>query len=162
MFHTHRTYPHAMVNRTAALIGRSSGNDRFEPATSFFRSGMTTDTSHGMKYLTEDSVRTFLRAYPEALEKYVMEEVDLDLLERWIIRRTQRAKKPDKINSCRKTSLSRWKVIAMLITPEPLGDGIKIDACAFGIHRMKCRTAHPTFRQPNSRFEVEAFLVMFV
>lgn len=62
------------------------------------------------KYLTEENVRYYLRAHPEILENYVMEEVDLELLERWMIRRTQRAKKPDKVNSCRKTSLSRWKV----------------------------------------------------
>lgn len=39
-----------------------------------------------------------------------MEEVELEQLERWIIRRSQRLKKkPDAARNGRKTSLSRWK-----------------------------------------------------
>ncbi|XP_071446003.1 probable 3',5'-cyclic phosphodiesterase pde-5 isoform X3 [Hetaerina americana] len=63
-----------------------------------------------------EAVTAFLRSHPEFLEKYLMEEVELDTLERWMIRRTQRAKArgggadstaTGKIG--RKTSLSRWK-----------------------------------------------------
>lgn len=57
------------------------------------------------------SVLSWLRAHPDVLERHVMEELELETLERWIIRKTQRAKKqaaaPGK--NGRKTSLSRWK-----------------------------------------------------
>ncbi|XP_046391241.1 probable 3',5'-cyclic phosphodiesterase pde-5 isoform X3 [Ischnura elegans] len=63
-----------------------------------------------------DAVTAFLRSHPDYLEKYLMEEVELDTLERWMIRRTQRAKTrgggPDSASTGkigRKTSLSRWK-----------------------------------------------------
>jgi hypothetical protein len=43
-----------------------------------------------------DQVRLFLRSHSEFLERFVMEEVELEILERWVIRSTQRAKKrPD-------------------------------------------------------------------
>jgi cAMP and cAMP-inhibited cGMP 3',5'-cyclic phosphodiesterase 10 len=41
------------------------------------------------------------------LEHFVMDEVELEQLERWMIRRTQKAKKMNYAN--RKTSLSRWR-----------------------------------------------------
>ncbi|KAK6621638.1 hypothetical protein RUM44_001445 [Polyplax serrata] len=62
-----------------------------------------------MKYLNEENVRSFLKSRTDVLEKVIMEEVDPELLERWTIRKTQRTKAQDKANSCRKTSLSRWK-----------------------------------------------------
>ena len=52
----------------------------------------------------------YLKANPEFLEHHVMEEVELEQLERWMIRRTQRARKqtmPVGKNG-RKTSLSRY------------------------------------------------------
>nr|XP_022901615.1 cAMP and cAMP-inhibited cGMP 3',5'-cyclic phosphodiesterase 10A-like [Onthophagus taurus] len=62
-------------------------------------------------HVTADQVSEFLRLHPDFLERYVTEEVELEQLERWIIRRSQRLKK--KTGSCsknnRKTSLSRWK-----------------------------------------------------
>lgn len=39
------------------------------------------------------SVLAWLRAHPDVLEKHVMDELELETLERWIIRKTQRAKK---------------------------------------------------------------------
>jgi hypothetical protein len=45
---------------------------------------------------TADHVRVFLRSHTDFLERFVMEEVELEILERWVIRSTQRAKKrPD-------------------------------------------------------------------
>jgi hypothetical protein len=38
-------------------------------------------------------VRAFLRSHTDFLERFVMEEVELEILERWMIRRMQRAKK---------------------------------------------------------------------
>lgn len=67
-----------------------------------------------MKYLNEENVRSFLKSRTDVLEKVIMEEVDPELLERWTIRKTQRTKAQDKANSCRKTSLSRWKVLTRL------------------------------------------------
>ncbi|KRT84221.1 hypothetical protein AMK59_992, partial [Oryctes borbonicus] len=62
-------------------------------------------------HVTADQVTNFLRSHPDYLERFVMEEVELEQLERWIIRRSQRLKK--KPEACaknnRKTSLSRWK-----------------------------------------------------
>ena len=38
-------------------------------------------------------MRAFLRSHTDFLERFVMEEVELEILERWMIRRMQRAKK---------------------------------------------------------------------
>lgn len=56
----------------------------------------------------------YLRANFDFLEHHIMEEVELEQLERWMIRRTQRARKQTLTltsgkNGARKTSLSRWK-----------------------------------------------------
>lgn len=54
---------------------------------------------HGETVFAESSVeqvRAFLRSHTDFLERFVMEEVELETLERWMIRSTQRAKKrPD-------------------------------------------------------------------
>lgn len=42
--------------------------------------------------LDEESVRNFLRANPSCLEYYVMNHVDQDRLERWLIRKTRKLK----------------------------------------------------------------------
>lgn len=55
----------------------------------------------------EEEINFYLRNHPEILEKYLMDEVELEQLERWMIRRTQKAKKMNYAN--RKTSLSRWR-----------------------------------------------------
>lgn len=55
----------------------------------------------------DEDIRSYLRSHPEILENFVMNEVELEMLERWMIRRTQKAKKLNYAN--RKTSLSRWK-----------------------------------------------------
>lgn len=44
------------------------------------------------KGMTEEMVGQYLKAHPAFLEAWVMAEVDLETLERWIIRRTQRDK----------------------------------------------------------------------
>ncbi|XP_063587932.1 probable 3',5'-cyclic phosphodiesterase pde-5 isoform X5 [Penaeus indicus] len=78
--------------------------------------------------VTGDMVGQFLKAHPEFLESWLMEQVELETLERWMIRRTQRAKQKSLENGTngppvapavclkrstskiiRKTSLSRWK-----------------------------------------------------
>lgn len=63
------------------------------------------------RIVSADQVTNFLRSHPDFLERFVMEEVELEQLERWIIRRSQRLKKKPEASSknSRKTSLSRWK-----------------------------------------------------
>ncbi|KAK7873303.1 hypothetical protein R5R35_011363 [Gryllus longicercus] len=66
-----------------------------------------------------EQVAAFLRAHADFLERFVMEEVQLEQLERWVIRGTRRAKQRlDPASAAgagaagkngRKTSLSRWK-----------------------------------------------------
>lgn len=56
---------------------------------------------------SDEDIQSYLRSHPEILERFVMDEVELEQLERWMIRRTQKAKKMNYAN--RKTSLSRWK-----------------------------------------------------
>ncbi|XP_067002756.2 probable 3',5'-cyclic phosphodiesterase pde-5 isoform X2 [Anabrus simplex] len=62
---------------------------------------------------TAEQVAAFLRTHPDFLERFVLEEVELEQLERWMIRSTQRAKKrldaAGTAKNGRKTSLSRWK-----------------------------------------------------
>lgn len=59
--------------------------------------------------LTPEQVTNFLREHPDFLERHVMEETELEQLERWMIRKTQRAKKTPQTlgKDGRKTSLSR-------------------------------------------------------
>lgn len=59
--------------------------------------------------LTPEQVTNFLREHPDFLERHVMEETELEQLERWMIRKTQRAKKTPQTlgKNGRKTSLSR-------------------------------------------------------
>ncbi|XP_076053728.1 putative 3',5'-cyclic phosphodiesterase pde-5 isoform X1 [Oratosquilla oratoria] len=86
--------------------------------------------------VTGEMVGQYLRAHPEFLEAWLMEQVELETLERWMIRRTQRAQHKNQENGSnaripsprpeaqesrpanlgkpaskitRKTSLSRWK-----------------------------------------------------
>lgn len=58
-----------------------------------------------------EQVSEYLSAHPEFLERYVMEQVEVEQLERWIIRKSQRLKKKTEATTKngRKTSLSRWK-----------------------------------------------------
>ncbi|KAB0792388.1 hypothetical protein PPYR_14347 [Photinus pyralis] len=62
--------------------------------------------------ITADQVYEFLHSHPDYLEHYIMDEVELEQLERWIIRKSQRLKKKHELpvaKNGRKTSLSRWK-----------------------------------------------------
>ncbi|GAB6030907.1 hypothetical protein CHUAL_007736 [Chamberlinius hualienensis] len=64
--------------------------------------------------LNPEVVSSYLRENPDVLEDHVMQQVDVELLERWIIRKTQRFKTNKDSDShngkiARKTSLSRWK-----------------------------------------------------
>ncbi|XP_071540575.1 probable 3',5'-cyclic phosphodiesterase pde-5 isoform X3 [Panulirus ornatus] len=64
--------------------------------------------------VTGEMVGQYLKAHPEFLETWLMEQVELETLERWMIRRTQRDKQKSLENGTngkiiRKTSLSRWK-----------------------------------------------------
>ncbi|XP_045461799.1 probable 3',5'-cyclic phosphodiesterase pde-5 isoform X3 [Harmonia axyridis] len=63
------------------------------------------------KEVTADHVSDYLFNHPEYLERYIMDEVEVEQLERWIIRKSQRLKKkPEAMaKNGRKTSLSRWK-----------------------------------------------------
>ena len=42
--------------------------------------------------VTGDMVGQYLKSHPEYLETWLMDQVDLETLERWMIRRTQRDK----------------------------------------------------------------------
>lgn len=55
----------------------------------------------------QEQVLNYLRNHPDFLEHYVMEEVEIEQLERWMIRRIQRSKKQPQQQQARKTSLSR-------------------------------------------------------
>lgn len=57
--------------------------------------------------LNENDIQAYLRNHPEALENFLMNELELEELERYMIRRMQKAKKMNYSN--RKTSLSRWR-----------------------------------------------------
>ncbi|XP_018325357.1 probable 3',5'-cyclic phosphodiesterase pde-5 isoform X2 [Agrilus planipennis] len=71
----------------------------------------------GITGLTASQVSNYLRANQDFLERFVTEEVELEQLERWLIRRSQQLKRKEKETSStknnnssgRKTSLSRWK-----------------------------------------------------
>ncbi|XP_069161580.1 probable 3',5'-cyclic phosphodiesterase pde-5 isoform X4 [Procambarus clarkii] len=72
------------------------------------------DHSPSPEEVTAEVVGQYLRAHPEFLEAWLMEQVELETLERWMIRRTQRDKQKSLENGTngkiiRKTSLSRWK-----------------------------------------------------
>ncbi|KAF5297415.1 hypothetical protein FQR65_LT01346 [Abscondita terminalis] len=59
-----------------------------------------------------NQVYEYLHSHPDFLENYVLDEVELEQLERWIIRKSQRLKKKPEATTTkngRKTSLSRWK-----------------------------------------------------
>uniref|UniRef100_A0A1Q3FNA8 Phosphodiesterase n=1 Tax=Culex tarsalis TaxID=7177 RepID=A0A1Q3FNA8_CULTA len=60
--------------------------------------------------ITAQQVKKYLQANPEFLDGFVMDEVQLEQLERWMIRKTQRTRKVTQTEkNGRKTSLSRWK-----------------------------------------------------
>lgn len=64
--------------------------------------------------MNPEFMKLYLKSHPEVLEKYILDEdgMELEQLERLMIRRTQRAKKLSQTagkNSARKTSLSRWR-----------------------------------------------------
>lgn len=62
--------------------------------------------------MNPDFLKLYLKSHPEFLEKFIMEDMELEQLERLMIRRTQRAKKLSQSYgkaSGRKTSLSRWR-----------------------------------------------------
>ncbi|KAJ8950658.1 hypothetical protein NQ318_010859 [Aromia moschata] len=70
-----------------------------------------TDFPKSANMVTADQVSNFLDIHPDFLERYVMDEIEVEQLERWIIRKSQRMKKKPESSSWngRKTSLSRWK-----------------------------------------------------
>ncbi|XP_066144330.1 probable 3',5'-cyclic phosphodiesterase pde-5 isoform X3 [Euwallacea fornicatus] len=61
--------------------------------------------------ISEEEVSSYLSTHPEFLERYLITEVDIEKLERWIIRKSQQLKKRPEFSAAksRKTSLSRWK-----------------------------------------------------
>lgn len=67
--------------------------------------------------LTQEQVSAFLIENPDFLERHIMKEVELEQLERWMIRRTQQAKKSTQAQfsamgkNGRKTSLSRYNIL---------------------------------------------------
>lgn len=68
--------------------------------------------SNKLFYISGDQVSNYLDTHPEFLEHYIMDEVEVEQLERWIIRKSQRLKKKPETAATRngrKTSLSRWK-----------------------------------------------------
>ncbi|KAL1501286.1 hypothetical protein ABEB36_006635 [Hypothenemus hampei] len=63
------------------------------------------------KMISEDQVSEYLTNHPEYLEKFLIDKVEIEQLERWIIRKSQQLKRrPEHCQkNSRKTSLSRWK-----------------------------------------------------
>uniref|UniRef100_A0A8D8K5F9 cAMP and cAMP-inhibited cGMP 3',5'-cyclic phosphodiesterase 10A n=1 Tax=Culex pipiens TaxID=7175 RepID=A0A8D8K5F9_CULPI len=60
--------------------------------------------------ITAHQVKKYLQANPDFLDGFVMDEIQLEQLERWMIRKTQRTRKVTQTEkNGRKTSLSRWK-----------------------------------------------------
>lgn len=61
--------------------------------------------------LPAEQVTAYLLDNPDFLERHIMKEIELEQLERWMIRRTQQAKKATSsvCRNGRKTSLSRYK-----------------------------------------------------
>lgn len=65
--------------------------------------------------MSPEFMKLYLKSHPEVLEKFLLDEdgMELEQLERLMIRRTQRAKKMSQSggakNTGRKTSLSRWR-----------------------------------------------------
>ncbi|XP_055635980.1 probable 3',5'-cyclic phosphodiesterase pde-5 isoform X2 [Toxorhynchites rutilus septentrionalis] len=59
--------------------------------------------------ITSVQVADYLRKHPEFLDTYIVDEIQLENVERWMIRKTQRARKETNPINSRKTSLSRWK-----------------------------------------------------
>lgn len=60
--------------------------------------------------LSPEQVTAYLLQNPDFLERHIMKEIELEQLERWMIRRTQQAKKAAQSTmgkNGRKTSLSR-------------------------------------------------------
>ncbi|XP_076320058.1 uncharacterized protein LOC143230420 [Tachypleus tridentatus] len=76
--------------------------------------GMTRSTSHdnlNRKGLNQKEVENFLQKNPDFLEDYVINNVESELLEKWITRNIKKAPNSNEVNgrTQRKTSLSRWK-----------------------------------------------------
>ena len=64
--------------------------------------------------LDKERVGDYLRNHRGFLEEHVLEHVDVETLERWLIRRSQRDKSQSLKNNqetARRISLSRWKVL---------------------------------------------------
>ncbi|XP_055540306.1 probable 3',5'-cyclic phosphodiesterase pde-5 isoform X2 [Wyeomyia smithii] len=61
--------------------------------------------------LTDIQITRYLQQNPEFLDTFIMDEIQLEQVERWMIRKTQRIRKiPQQTGkNGRKTSLSRWK-----------------------------------------------------
>ncbi|CAB3377218.1 Hypothetical predicted protein [Cloeon dipterum] len=78
-----------------------------------FNGGVNISGNADQNGASEEQVSSYLKAHPEFLDQWLMEEVDLEQLERWMIRKMQRDKKKQSNDANgkvgRKTSLSRWK-----------------------------------------------------
>ncbi|XP_059475966.1 probable 3',5'-cyclic phosphodiesterase pde-5 isoform X1 [Neocloeon triangulifer] len=78
-----------------------------------FNGGVNISPKSGQHEASEVQVSAYLKSHPDFLEQWLMEEVDLEQLERWMIRKMQRDKKKQPADANgkvgRKTSLSRWK-----------------------------------------------------
>ncbi|XP_031631374.1 probable 3',5'-cyclic phosphodiesterase pde-5 isoform X2 [Contarinia nasturtii] len=82
---------------------QSNGSTVYESNTTFNKTSAN---------LSPEQVTTYLLENPDFLERHIMKEIELEQLERWMIRRTQQAKKAAQSTlgkNGRKTSLSRWK-----------------------------------------------------
>lgn len=67
--------------------------------------------------LSPEQVTAYLLQNPDFLERHIMKEIELEQLERWMIRRTQQAKKAAQSTmgkNGRKTSLSRYEICLVL------------------------------------------------
>ncbi|XP_050714552.1 probable 3',5'-cyclic phosphodiesterase pde-5 isoform X3 [Eriocheir sinensis] len=109
--------PAAMPSRTLLVGAEDPDSDQGVGALGLAVNGrnkMNHDLPLTAEDMTGEAVGQYLKAHPEFLESWLMEQVELETLERWMIRRTQRDKQKSLENGTngkiiRKTSLSRWK-----------------------------------------------------
>ncbi|CAG9856919.1 unnamed protein product [Phyllotreta striolata] len=60
--------------------------------------------------LTDQQVNSYLADHPQFLEEYIMNKIEMEQLERWIIRKSKKVRKIQGSSvRTRKTSLSKWK-----------------------------------------------------
>ena len=87
-------------NKLKSRFTKGASTRSPQPATPNQPSTMTTATRAG-----QEQVSAYLTSNPNFLESYVLDHVDLETLERWVIRKAKSTQK----DLSKKSSLSKWK-----------------------------------------------------